>query len=215
MNTFEDQSTNLNPGFFQFSAPPPRSSVSNRVPDEAVSGVFSKENQVFKEYKMYDDTSIKSKNYAYEALLGVQEVGRFSLLFFSQANTKEIQKLLKYRVYIASDKTYRIDNQNETELVIIMKAVYLQYSKVPGDLALYKAELHRLNNIVLDQLMPDLMSNITQYIYYIRDSNSSLRTMDRPENMSQAGLKASRDILETRIGMTTNEFNRQFEKPVV
>ena len=50
-------------------------------------------------------------------------------LFFSKKNMDIIQNGLRYRVWEKSDKKFVIGRQSETELVIIMRAIFLQHSK--------------------------------------------------------------------------------------
>lgn len=187
-----DFNTNLRPDFFEkkhpvepkFATPnsEAKCTIDNRYRDNAL---YSQENK---------------KNYASKALAGIQEVSPFSYLFFSSQNIDALQKLIRYNVYIHTDKKHVIGYQNETELVIIMRAIYLQYSKVPAHQSLYKAEIERLNAAVVTQLLPDLVSNVKQYVGYIRDSSRPYMPMNRGMNSSIKGEKHLRSVSDVLVG---------------
>ena len=52
-----------------------------------------------------------------------------SLKFFSKENINIIQTLIRKGVYQKSNNTHIISNQDEQELIIIMRSIYLQYGK--------------------------------------------------------------------------------------
>ena len=182
-----------------------------KVRDSQIDKQTTTENYKFKERSMID-TSFNSKpdNYASQALNNIQKVTPFSKLYFSRNNIDEIQKVIRYTVWIESDKQYSIGDQDETELVVIMRGVYLEYSRVPSEISQYTSEILRLNTMVLNTIIPKLLSNITQYIDYLRDSQGPLRISERPENVSQAGLKQTRDSMSVRTGMSPTEYNNMF-----
>lgn len=158
------------------------------------------------------EPSVVLKNYACEALIGIQEVSAFSLAFFSKQNIQAIQNLLKYNVFIASDRKYKIGDQNESELKIIMRGIYLQYSQVPEHRKDYPAAIQNLNVIIVEQILPDLLSNIVQYVYYLRDSTSPLKPLENPQNVSSAGTKINKSVSDILFGTTIAEYNSQFFK---
>jgi hypothetical protein len=218
MQVFKDQLPNLTPNYFQFtdtpqlgpgSGPIKDTGLLGDLPDRAVSSEFSKKNQVFKEYPMFEESS-QLKTYAGQALVGILQPSQFACLFFSRKNITEIQNLIKYNVYKASDNKYRIGNQDETELIIIMRSVYLQYAREPSDTRYYKQEFERLNRRVIEQLLPDLLSNITQHFYYLKDISTGIRPITLPVYTSQSGTKLTRSITDVLVGKTANEFNQQF-----
>ena len=51
-------------------------------------------------------------------------------MFFSNLNIKSIQEQLRYQVWLKSDKKYVIGYQDQHQLLIVMRSIYLQYSKI-------------------------------------------------------------------------------------
>lgn len=190
--------TNLHPSFFEFKNVP---NQGKRTIESVERGdpMWSKQGQVFKQHKLHDEVS--RKNYASKVLNGIQEVSPFSLLFFSQENIRELQKLIRYNVYENTERKHIIGNQSETELVIVMRTVYLQYSKVPSNKNQYKQAIERLNSIVVTTVLPDLISNIEQYFGYLKDNDGSVAMpMRRAENTSVKGQNTLRSVSDVLVG---------------
>jgi hypothetical protein len=129
-----------------------------------------------------------------------QEVSLFSQLFFSNKNIKEIQRLLRYNVYIASDKRYVISPQEQQAVLIIMRSQYLSYANHPQHIKDYKKEIMRLNSIVVTAMLPDLISNIEQYVGYIKDSTEIAAPNERGINTSVTGERTNRSVTDVLIG---------------
>jgi hypothetical protein len=65
-----------------------------------------------------------------QALKGIQEESLLSRVFFSPANYKLLQKIIKIAIAIASQKRYLLqDDQNEEDLTIIMRGMFLQHAR--------------------------------------------------------------------------------------
>ncbi len=105
-----------------------------------------------------------------------------TFLFFSSQNVNNLQNLIKYLVN--KEIGYTIDNQDNTELLIIMRSIFLEYSAHPPLLTeemseeekqkllnRYTSEVGRLNEIVLNQVVPRIVSQLQQYLDYLRDSS--------------------------------------------
>jgi|APGre2960657404_1045060.scaffolds.fasta_scaffold01223_11 hypothetical protein len=136
-------------------------------------------------------------------LCGAQETSVFSRAFFSRSNILEIQKLIRYQVYLNSKNKYIIGDQSETELIIIMKSIYLRYSKMPKDYSCYAKEISRLNEIIVSRVIPGIINNIEQYIGYIKDSSSAPELLERSKNDSSAGTKEPRSFSDILFGDST------------
>lgn len=207
---FSDQKANLDPSFFQYSNEPQLTGRSIKDLQENIP-VWSLPTDRYKEYHLTEQTK-QVKNFAYEALYGQQQVGEFSLLFFSEKNLNEVQKLIIYNVWLSSGKKFKIDPQDPTELKIVMKSVYLQFSRVPSCISMYTTELKRLNRLATEQILPNLLSNIEQYIHYLKDASSPQLPMDRAVNMSTAGTKVNRSVTDVFFGVSPAEFNLNFRE---
>lgn len=194
--------TSLHPGFFEYSHEL-QGPLSNPLRQPSVTEDQKKDllQQIVKgegDVPMYDETP--RKNYASKVLSNIQEVTPFSKAFFSAENIKEVQRLVRYNIYIHSDKKYVIDNQDETELVIVMRSQYLSHARVQADTKGFKKEIERLNGLVVKAVLPDLLSNVEQYIGYIRDSTQAYTPLDRATNNSVRGERTLRSVSDVLVG---------------
>lgn len=190
---------NFNPELFYFDQ---EDTVQARTIESVERGdpIWSKKDQKFPDVKM--TTPKNKKNYASEALAGIQEISLLSHLFFSRKNIEEIQKLLRYNVYVNTKQKYIIDSQDETELLIIMRAKYLEFGRVYNkDANQIKSELKRLNIITVNEILPDIITSLEQYAGYIRDSSKPYSLIDRPVNPSIKGISTeNRSVSDVLIG---------------
>jgi hypothetical protein len=107
--------------------------------------------------------------------------------FFSKENITIIQNCIRHSVWLKSNKKFVIAPQSETEIEIIMRSIYLQYSKnLPNNI---KEQIEDLNNLVVEQCVPNIMSNIKQYLNYKQDLITGPQFMEHPKNVSSAGSK--------------------------
>lgn len=127
----------------------------------------------------------KREDYSYQALLGTIEPTLLSRLFFSSKNMDIIQNKVIADIYERSNKLYRIDKQPETELLIIMRSVFLQYSQnLPNQIT---EQIERLNEITYRKVIEKIYPNLLSYIAYLRDSSQMYQPMELPTNSSSAG----------------------------
>jgi hypothetical protein len=107
--------------------------------------------------------------------------------FFSKKNIQKLQDDIIHEVYIKSDKKFKISNQDERELTIIMRSYYLQYGKnLPSNINL---QIQTLNKYVIDWSVEEVIKNINQYIYYKKAVSSLPMPMERAQLTSQTGTK--------------------------
>ena len=190
---------NMLPGTFEISVP---NTQNIRILDTPIDPNWSQPNQQYTEYNLYTQNK-SNKNYAYSMLKGIQQVSIFSLLYFSNENIQEIQKLIKYNVYTIGN--HRIDNQNVDELLVIMRAVYLEYSKIPANKQDYTQELAKLNEIVTERSIRIILSAISQQKKYLYDINN-YNVMDSQYGINNDNVrnKDIRDISSVIFGNTSN-----------
>lgn len=128
-----------------------------------------------------------------------------TFLFFSKDNINNLQDIIKMLVY--KQMNYVIDKQSVTDLEIIMRSIFLAYSEHPelldekmpdakknAILKLYKNEVARLNELVINDIVPRVCSQLQAYLDYLRDASGGLRTIPRSENTSVAGTRTYRSI---------------------
>lgn len=133
--------------------------------------------------------------YSDQALHGIQEVGPLSRNFFSPDNIKWIQDNIRYEVYRQSGSKHTIDNQNETELYIIMRGYYLQYaSNMP---ALLRDQILYLNQMVIRWCVSSILTEIDNYLGYLNSIEQQPVPIPLPENVSSKGSKTLRSVVTT------------------
>jgi len=149
--------------------------------------------QSYSDYKWIDENS-KEQNTVYRDILKTTiERSDVSDFFFSQRNLDHLQSLLIKLVREKSNDLYHIDRQNDTELLIVMRSIFLQYSKnLPLNIQSLETQVCELNRQVILYIFPKVMSNIQQYLSYIRDHGSNVRPIDRGEHTSSAGTRVNR-----------------------
>ena len=94
-----------------------------------------------------------------------------------------------------------------------MRSVFLAYSehpplldetmskeKIKFLLKLYTREVARLNQLVIDTIVPKVCSQVQAYLDYLRDSSSGLRTIPRAISTSISGTKSYRSITNILTG---------------
>ena len=140
--------------------------------------------------------------FAHAAVRGIHEKTLLNQLYFSQRNIKNIQNKLRYTVYRMSRNQLTIGEQNETELQIVMRSIFLQFGKnLNEDI---KGQIANLNELVVDDLAPRVLSNTKQYLKYLEDANEPYRLMSHPKNVSSAGSKTLE--IHTALGFGDPDF---------
>ena len=94
-----------------------------------------------------------------------------------------------------------------------MRSVFLEYSAHPplieNDmttqqkqqiLPLYTKEVSRLNEIVLNDVVPRIESQMSQYINYLRDISELPKPIERSTNSSIKGQKQYRSVTQVLTG---------------
>lgn len=104
-------------------------------------------------------------------LIRDREANATSLLFMSADNVEALQQALRYQVYVRSLGVHVIDRQSEPELMTVMRSVYLQngMNTTAPDGGPDLREVVRLNAIVIDYCVPEILSSLEMYLRYRRD----------------------------------------------
>jgi Family of unknown function (DUF5761) len=128
-------------------------------------------------------------NFSGDMLRGNWDHTPLSDAFFTRKNVDMIQKEIRKEVYrMSGPKQYVIDDQDVDELKMIMRAMYLQYSKNnPFNI---EGQMKELNDLVVKWSAPRIMSEIEQYNYYLNDISHLPVPLAQPMSMSSAGTKS-------------------------
>lgn len=105
-------------------------------------------------------------------------------VFFGQGNVDTIQRQL--RDVIRTRMGYVIDRQPDEHLLIIMRYVYMNESRNTGG----AAEVLRLNQLVLKEVVPQVASGVLQYLAYLRDASRLPTPIPRAQATSIKGTYA-------------------------
>ena len=107
-------------------------------------------------------------------------------MFFSHENVEVIhQNIIKS---VSNQTGYKIARQSDTELQIIMRSIFLQYSKNrPCNL---KEQVAELNRKVLTYAVDRIITEISQYLEYKDTVNKLPLPLNHPKNLSNAGTKS-------------------------
>jgi len=110
-----------------------------------------------------------------------------SNLFFSQTNIDALQQGLRNLVYERTNKTSIIGNQDETELKIIMRSIFLQYGKNQNGHIV--EQVRELNGKVLTWAVPEIISNLKQHETYKKDISTLPMPLERAQLTTQKGTR--------------------------
>jgi hypothetical protein len=110
-----------------------------------------------------------------------------NMAFFSRRNVDRIQNDI--RCIIRKKLGYGISRQSDDQLLIVMRAVFMQDAdQDPVD---PRAELERLNGIVAAQCAPIIASNIKQFLGYLEDASKIPAPLERGINTSIKGFNTA------------------------
>lgn len=110
-----------------------------------------------------------------------------SKVFFHPKNIDLIQRQIIAEVFRRSRGEYLIEKQNEQDLLVVMRSIFIQFAKhLPYDV---KGQIRELNRIVVNEVVPDILSQINFYFGYFKVINEPRQIIDHPKNVSNAGLK--------------------------
>lgn len=94
-------------------------------------------------------------------------IGDLETAFFSKENIDLINKQLIMSVYNKTNKQFLICPQAESNLIVVMRYVFIEYSRnLPFDIP---GQIKDLNCRVVGEILPTVISNVDQKIGYLRD----------------------------------------------
>ena len=130
-------------------------------------------------FDLKDKIPIESSDFR-DALNGNIITSDLSVAYFSKENIRIIQNGLRVGVYNLSKGSYIISPQNEDNLKVIMRSIFLQNSaNLPNNI---KEQINELNSIVLDYCIPKVYGEAKGYLTYLHDVSNLAIPMERPES---------------------------------
>lgn len=137
----------------------------------------------------YDEPAGQPYTWDKEALRGVHAKTELNTRFFSRENFEYLQEQIRYRVYQQSGNQYIVDRQNDDELKIVMRSIYMTYARHrAGEL---EEELKDLNEHVLAYCVKDVLTAVDHYMKYLNTLAYMPQQPARPVNPSMSGTKGS------------------------
>lgn len=104
-------------------------------------------------------------------------------IFFSDDNIDLINKQLILNVFYKTNKQIKLGNQSKDSLLIVMRYVFIEYAKhLPYNII---EQIIELNNYVIKEILPLVMTNIDQKINYLKEINNPRQLIDPPINISK------------------------------
>ena len=146
-------------------------------------------NENVKQYNLFEtinDNKCNNKN----NLKNIQSDNLLNNVYFSNDNIEIIQNAIRYNIWISTKKKHLISKQSETQLNIIMRSIYLQYSK-NMDYKI-KEQVESLNKRVINYCVDNIYNNLLQYDNYKKDISTGLQIMEHPKTDTVKGTKTFR-----------------------
>lgn len=153
------------------------------------------DNSKVKNYNQFtdlDNKNIEKNNWATEnsiqksLLKSIYTPTPLGELFFSPDNIRRLQNKIKKTIFIESKGKYKLDaDQNESDLLVVMRAVYIQDSLNSPYRIVHQVKELNLN--VINRILPDMITNIKQNEEYINSIDRPIDPIPLPVNVSRAG----------------------------
>lgn len=135
-------------------------------------------------FQLYDRIPVSDKASAYtDAMMGNWSATNLSRAFFSRENIIILQNGIRAKVYQQTHKV--IGHQNQDNLKIVMRSIFLQYSaNAPNHIT---EQIKTLNNMVYSYCVPSVVNELEGYIKYKRDVSTMAMPLETPINSSIRG----------------------------
>jgi hypothetical protein len=109
--------------------------------------------------------------------------------YFSPANVQIVQNKIRREVYDRSEGEFLIDPQSADELMIVMRAMYLQYGRNMPDRI--PEQIAELNQIVADWCVPRILSECSMHRTYLHDLQNLPVPLAHPVMLTKTGSKSA------------------------
>jgi hypothetical protein len=122
---------------------------------------------------------------------GVKKTPTYNV-FFSNRNIKYLQEKIVKNVKDCSQGGYDISQQEETNLLVVMRSIYMDNLTNTGNI---KQEVAYMNHLVIKYCVDNIIVNIKQYIHYLKSISKLPVPMEHPKYMRPDGLKKYKHIV--------------------
>jgi hypothetical protein len=140
------------------------------------------------QFQLFDNPLTNKNSSSYnDALNGNWVSNNLSKAFFSQKNIQIIQNGIRAGVYKSSNGVYNIGPQDETNLKIIMRSIFLQ--NAVNNPTHIPEQIKELNILVFEYSIPKILGEAESYMKYKNDVSTLAVPQDRPAYMNSKGDK--------------------------
>ena len=106
-----------------------------------------------------------------------------SIAYFSRENKQILQNGIRAGVFRASGGKYKIAEQSDENLSMIMRAMYLQHSaNQPTHI---REQIQAINQHVLDYCIPKIYGEVKGYLRYLYDASTLVVPLANPNYVSK------------------------------
>jgi|TARA_B110000208_G_scaffold108123_1_gene134060 hypothetical protein len=135
---------------------------------------------------MINENNDGNSIYKHFAVSAIYEKNCLQMKFFSEENILKVHSRIQNIIYTKTNKS--IARQDNDALKIIMKSIYLQYSKnLPDNI---NVQVNKLNQFVLDYCVDNIISNMEMYKTYVRSVSKLPVPLEHPKYLSNSGTKS-------------------------
>lgn len=122
---------------------------------------------------------ITAKNLVHE---DSADPNKLSQVFYSSENLLLINRQIVLSVYKKTKGAIRVPFQSDKDLQVVMRWVYINYARnLPFRI---KEQIKELNDEVVKQVLPGIITEANQHLDYIRDINKPIEPLPPPVNAS-------------------------------
>jgi uncharacterized protein YukJ len=109
--------------------------------------------------------------------------GQLEKNFFSDENISLINKQLIMSIYKKTKGQIKINEQSKGSLIIVMRYIYLEYARhLPYNIA---GQIKDLNCQVVGEILPKIITEVTQRIAYLEEINNPRKLLPLPINVNK------------------------------
>ena len=127
-------------------------------------------------YNLFENGGSKT-NFG-DSMKSIQDDTELSQLFFSRRNIEFLHQQIINQVYHSSNRKHVIGKQDETQLQIIMRSIFLQHAKHLS--CKIKEQISELNKQVIIFCVDKILIEINQYLGYRDDVSKNPIPLEQP-----------------------------------
>jgi len=127
---------------------------------------------------LQEQVPLDDKTNYFNATKYIFQPSELSNTYFSKENINKVHNDIKKNVYDLSEKKYVIDDQDTDVLKVIMRSIFLQYSKFQFDNI--NKQIEQLNNMVIEYSSNSIFGEIEGYLKYKEDASNMHTPIERP-----------------------------------